>query len=890
MKKHFARTILIYATLVVAAIYVYPTIGWMTLSPMERMYRLVTWYTEDSKVERLSVWQETTKKVKRWAMCDRDMVINLGLDLQGGVQMVVGIDIDKMDPEAKKRLLDTGMAESNILDAMQQQVLQTIERRSSDFGAKEPLIQTMGDRQIQVQLPGEKDVDRARELIMRTAYLTFHIAAGTEQSLKVFNAIDAHFNGDFKTRLQRPAEGVLQVPLDQIDYVRDLIAKAEQVPGLIPDELMVAFGRTPKPWDPQSYGIYVLQKETMMTGDGLTQAVARPDDKTGGSSWMILFELDSASGRIFGERTKANINNPMAIVVDGVVESAPVIRDQITTSGSITGRFVREEAQDLAIALNSGSLPVPIVEEQTGVVGPNLGAESINKGVFSAIIGLILVVVFMPIYYRLAGLIANIALVLNALIIIAALAYFGATLTLPGIAGLILTIGMAVDANVLIFERMREEIRNGKSLAAAIDGGFAHATPAIMDSNVTTLIAAVVLFQFGSGPIEGFAVTLGIGVCASVFSALVISRAIFDFLAARKAIKNLTMSAIIRPDSRIPFMQYRRAGAIISIVGIVIGLGLFAARGDKNFGVEFSTGTNLVLNIASDQPVGDADIRTLLTDAKFVEPTVKEYGSADAQARNRFMVHLGETAANVEGEGESTIASRVQETLKSLAGGDVSKVQIEQEDMVGPTVGRQLKWDALKAIFYSMIFIVAYLWFRFELNYSVGAIVALVHDVAITLGFFAIFQKQISLGVVAAILTVIGYSLNDTIIVYDRIREDLKLYRGRGLSLLEIMNRSVNETLSRTLLTSGTTLFVVLVLYFFGGDTIRDFAFALLIGIVVGTYSSIFIASPVVYYWSQWRDRVRVAGKKQDSGPSQRRRKQSDKSDSDENPRKVTAK
>ncbi|MCC6699587.1 MAG: protein translocase subunit SecD [Candidatus Hydrogenedentes bacterium] len=886
MKKHLARTLLIYATLVVAAIYVYPTIGWMTLSPNERTARLDAWKAEDDKVERLSAWEEATKKVRRWAMCDRDMVINLGLDLQGGVQMVVGINIDGMDPAAKQKKLDIGMSESDILDEMQQQVLQTIERRASEFGAKEPIIQTMGDRQIQVQLPGEQDVERARRLIMQTAYLTFHIAAGPDQTAKALRDIDTHFKGDLLKRLQKPAPGgdmVPQIPLDQIDYVRELIAKAKEVPGLIPEGFIIAFGGKPKPWDQQSYGIYLLHEETMMTGDGLTQSLARPDDKTGGSSWMILFELDSASGRIFGERTKANIGNPMAIVVDKVVESAPVIRDQITTSGSITGHFVREEAQDLAIALNSGSLPVPIVEEQTGVVGPRLGAESITKGVWSALIGLILVVVFMPIYYRLAGLVANIALVLNAVLIIAALAYFGATLTLPGIAGLILTIGMAVDANVLIFERMREEIRNGKSLAAAIDGGFAHATPAIMDSNVTTLIAAVVLFQFGSGPIEGFAVTLGIGVCASVFSALVISRAIFDFFATRKWIKSISMASIIRPDSRIPFMQYRRAGAIVSIAGIVIGLGLFAMRGNDNFGVEFSTGTNLVLNIANEQQVSDADVRTALTTAGFVEPTVTEYESEGVGAQNRFMVHLGEAVANAD-SGESTISARVQETLKPLAGGDATKVEIEKEDMVGPTVGRQLKWDALKAIIYSIIFIVIYLWFRFELNFSVGAIIAIVHDVAITLGFFALTGRQISLGVVAAILTVIGYSLNDTIIVYDRIREDIKLYRGRGLSLLEIMNRSVNETLSRTLLTSGTTLFVVLVLYFFGGDTINDFAFALLIGIVVGTYSSIFIASPVVYYWNQWRDRVKYAGKKPDEGPSQRRRKKSEKTNSVENP------
>jgi len=883
MKKHLTRTLLIYAVLIVAAIYVYPTIGWMMLSDEQRQTRLDMWRQEDSQVERPAFWDKTVRDFKRWAQCDRDMVINLGLDLQGGVQMVVGIDYEKLDPDVRQRRLDQGWDDKTILDEMQQQVLQTIERRSSEFGAREPIIQTMGDRQIQVQLPGEKDVQRAKDLILRTAYLTFHIVAGPEQTAKVFKDIDDRFDGELLKRLQRPAPGsggVLQVPQDQIDFVRELIAKAEAVEGLIPEDVMVAFGKKPKPGEAATYGIYLLNKETMMTGDGLTTAVARPNDRAGGSSWMILFGLDTSSGRVFGERTEANLGKPMAIVVDDVVESAPVIEGQITTSGSITGQFSQEEAQDLAIALNSGSLPVPIVEEQTGVVGPRLGQESIRKGIWSAVIGLLVVMVFMPFYYHVAGIIANIGLAVNALLIIGALAYFGATLTLPGIAGLILTIGMAVDANVLIFERIREEQRNGKSLLASIDGGFANATSAIMDSNVTTLIAAGVLLQFGSGPIEGFAITLGIGVCSSVFTALVVTRAIFDFLGERKLVKNLTMLSVVKADTSIPFLNYRRMAVIISIAGIVAGLGLFGARGDKNFGVDFTTGTNLVLSLNADTPITEAQVRGPLEAADFVEPTVTVYEEADVKHPNRFMIHLGETGTNVEdGAAESTIAGRVQQALASVVGGDVNNVEIEKEDMVGPTVGRQLKWDALKAIFYSIAFIIAYLWFRFELRFSVGAVVALFHDVAITLGLFALTGRQISLAVVAAILTIIGYSLNDTIIVYDRIREDMKLLRGRGLSLLEIMNRSINETLSRTLLTSGTTMFVVVILYFFGGETINDFAFALILGIIIGTYSSIFIASPVVYFWSRLRGPAKSGAKADDSGPSSRRRKKKRKDD-----------
>lgn len=881
MKRHIYRTILIYGILALAIVYVYPTIGWMTLTETERQERLERWKREDAQVGERGYWEENWARFKRWLEFDRDLVINLGLDLQGGVQMVIGIDYDSVDPQIRQQWIDQGGTDQSLLEEMQQQVRQRIERRANEFGAKEPIIQTMGDRQIQVQLPGERDVTRAKNLILSTAYLSFHIVAGADETAKVLRDIDAHFKGDLLPRLDRPAigeaAGLVVVKDGQIDYVRDIIKKAEDVEGLIPENRIIRFSRAPKPNENRRYALYLLHKEAIMTGDGLTMAAARPDTRMGGNRWEILFGLNASSGSVFGERTEQNIGNQMAIVVDGVVESAPVIQDRITTNGTITGNFNSQEAQDLAIALNSGSLPVPVREEQSGVTGPRLGADSIRSGTMSSMIGLILVMIFMVAVYLVAGLIANVALIMNALLILAVMAYLGATLTLPGIAGLILTIGMAVDANVLIYERIREELRNGKSLVAAIDGGYTRAFSAIMDSNVTTLIAAAVLLQFGSGPIEGFAVTLTIGVLTSVFTALVVTRALFDFLTSKKWLTKLTMVQLLRPDMGIDFLGKRRIAFILSAVLIVIGMSTFAIRGNENFGVDFTTGTNLILALETPGSVDVGNVRSALTQAGFVEPTVTDYAQVGEQVANRFMVHLGETATTVAQGGEAisgSVGVRVQNALAPLVGGDAAKVVIEKEDMVGPTVGRQLKWDAIEAAAYSIIFIIAYLWFRFELKFSVAAVIALLHDVTITLGLFALTGRQISLGVVAAVLTIIGYSLNDTIVVFDRLREDLKLYRGRGLSLLEIMNKCVNETLSRTLLTGVTTLVVVFILLIFGGQVINDFAFVLFVGVIVGTFSSVYIASPIVYYWQRLAiHRGRAIQLEEEGAASRHRRK-----------------
>ncbi|MCC6152690.1 MAG: protein translocase subunit SecD [Candidatus Hydrogenedentes bacterium] len=896
MKKHLYRTLIIYAVLLIAIIYVYPTIGWMTLKPEERAARIEKWRDEDTSMEQRGYWAETARMVKRYIEFDRDWVINLGLDLQGGVEMIVGIEYDKLDEAVKKEYTDRGYTDADILRELQQAVKQRIERRANEFGTKEPIITTMGDRQIMVQLAGEQDVERAKELILKTAYLTFQIVGGPDVQTDVVRKIDQHFKGDFLVRLKRPGPRDpyhIQVPVEQIDKVREMVAQAQGVEGLIDPKYQVAFSRAPRPGEPQHYSIYILEKEAIMTGNGLTMAAARPDDRRGGGQWCILFGLNAESGRIFGDKTDQYTGQLMAIVVDGVVESAPQINDRITTSGEITGSFSPEEARDLAIALNSGSLPVPVKPDRTGIVGARLGEDSIRNGVMSCLIGIVIVFIGMSVYYRSVGFISCIAVLFNGLLILASMAYMGATLTLPGIAGLILTLGMAVDANVLIYERMREEKRLGKTLTAIIEGGYNHAFPAILDGHVTTLISGIVLLQFGSGPIQGFAVTLTIGIAASLFTSLTVTRGIIDFLVAKKMLTGISMFNLIPAGTKIPFLKQRTWLSPLTLLVVIIGLVYFGIRGEDNFGVEFTTGTNVVLGLNSDQPVSDGDVRSLIETAGFEEPTVTAYKQEDSNARNQFNIHVGNVEEGADEAADAaqskSIESRMQESLASLVGGDASKVIIDRVEMVGPAVGAQLKWDALSAIMWSTIFIIAYLWFRFELKFSVGAVAAMLHDVCITVGIMSLLGREVSLGVVAAVLTVIGYSLNDTIVVFDRLREELKLMRGRGMSLLDIMDKAINETLSRTLLTSTLTLAVVIVLLIWGGEVIFDFALVLAIGILVGTYSSIYIASPIVYWWQKYVEKpiATTTSGGDEGGPSSRRRRRPQRDDDPTNKREL---
>ena len=869
MRNHLYRSLVILFVMIVAAVNIVPTAGWYTLGQTERDTRLAQWKQEDfdRAGQDVSFVQRYAWSIQRWTQFNRDWVINMGLDLQGGVHMVVGFYLDE---EAEEK----GFTQEEL----QEIALQTIQNRIAEFEAQEPIIQALGDSQVQIQLPGEKDVQRARDLIMKTGVLGFHIGALGDETNQILIGIDKHFDNGFIPFLNTSFDSpYYSVPREHFERLKGLVDEAEKVPGLIPEGRMIAFSPAPPDFEKDAnYTLYVIDSEPSVGGGGIKNAVARPNPESPGQ-WTILFEFDSEAGQQFGELTGNNVNKPLAIVLDGNVMSAPNINSRITTSGSIDGNFGSDDAQNLAITLESGAMPVDATEDYTGIVGATIGGESASKGVTASIIGLALVVIFMVGYYRAAGLMADIALMINALLILGAFAYFNTTLTLPGIAGLILTIGMAVDANVLIFERIREELKLGKSLPVAIEGGYARASSAIVDANATTLIAAVVLTQFGTGPVQGFAIALCIGICTSVFAALVVTRAMLEFVAERKILTNLSMASILKSEPKYSFMPKRKQAAMVSVVVILVGLAYFGYRGQGNFGVDFTTGTNMQVSIKSTSVVGVDPVRELLTDAGYGSAIVQESSEAGVDDPNRFLIRVSE-GANVEGSEETTatVSDGLQTALASLS--DVAsenlndKVEILRSETVGPAIGEKLRNDAVFAIFFSLIFIILYLWMRFEWKYAVGAVVALMHDVLIVIGVLSICQRDISIPVVAALLTIIGYSLNDTIVVFDRVREDIALNKSRGMNFLDMLNTSINRTLSRTLLTSMTTLVVVIVLYVFGGPAINDFALALIAGVIVGTYSSVFVATPVVYALQQIVDKREAAhlldGKKKKPKPA----------------------
>ncbi|HRZ81417.1 MAG TPA: protein translocase subunit SecD [Candidatus Hydrogenedentes bacterium] len=855
MAKNIYRTILIWGVLAMAAYYVYPTIGWMVLSEETRSARLAAWQAEDDQLarKRAGYFERQVNAVKRWAQCDRSRVINLGLDLQGGIHMVLGFDVNDLDPERLKEYRDNNWSDENIEKEIQQTVLDQITRRVNDFEAKEPVIQALGTTQIQIQLPGEKDVQRAKNLITKTAMLNFHIVAGPDAAQDVFGKIRDAFPEEFLpfVKLSALRADALTVAPDNYERVERVLAKAAEA-GVIPEDKFVAFSQKPKPYeDVQDYQLFVLDKKPIASGEGLASSAAIPDESNP-PYWQILFAFNGAASEQFAEATGNNIGNPMAIVLDGVVVSAPTIRDRIAGRGQISGNFEGEEARDLAIALNSGSMVIPVREEFTRTVSASLGADTVRKGVISSLASLVLVGVFMVFYYQGLGIVALLGLVVNALLIIAAMAYFNLTLTLPGIAGLVLTMGMAVDANVLIYERIREELRLGHTVLASVEAAFKRAGITILDANLTTLIAGAVLMQFGTGPIQGFALTLSIGICTTLFSALVVTPAIVDFMLSKKLITKCRMLALVPANPGIPFMQVRKVVISVSVACIAVGMVWFGTRGMDNFGVDFRQGTNLMLSLKADQQIPVDQVRSALTSAGFTNPVVQE--TSDEENRpNLFIVRVGdvtrETTAGVEGAPATvrTVAERIQETMVPLTPGKTpGEVVIEDEQTVGPSVGAQLRWDALNALFWALVFIIGYVWVRFELRFALGAVLALVHDLLFTVGVFSLIGGEISMGVIAALLTILGYSINDTIVVFDRVREDMEKSRGKGIKFMSVLNGAINVTLSRTLLTSLTTLFVTVVLAIFGGEAIQDFAVVLTIGILVGTYSSIFIASPIV--------------------------------------------
>ena len=699
--------------------------------------------------------------------------INLGLDLKGGMHLVLKIDTSHLTPGAKEDAAD--------------RALEVIRNRIDEFGVREPSIQKQGEDEVVVQLPGVTDRHRAIELIGKTALLEFKLVSPDIEKLK------------------------------------------QAMEGKVPEDL--EFKYTTEDNEP-----LLLEKKAVLTGDALTNASVQFSQSEFNQP-VVSLQFNAEGAKKFAEITTNNIGRRLAIVLDGKVQSAPNIKEAIPSGEAvITGRFTIEQAQDLALVLRVGALPAPMHIEEERTIGPLLGQDSINKGIKASIIGSMLVFGFMVVYYLLAGVIADIALLLNLLMILGGLGMLpilfniSATLTLPGIAGIVLSLGMAVDANVLINERVREELTTGKNLRAAIANGYSKAFSAIFDSNLTTLIAALLLFQFGTGPIRGFAVTLTIGLIASMFTAIVVTRTILEILLSLGLLKSLPMFKLIK-ETKFDFIGKRRIFYAISLLVIMFGLASFFMKGKQAYGIDFVGGQLQEYKFKSAVSLDN------------VRGALKELGLGDAsiqQFKEDPRVVLIRTAID-----KSDI---ITDRLKTaFSGEDIQVLRIER---VGPVAGGHLKTKALYALVWSLIGILIYVGFRFKhFNFAVAGVIALFHDVLVALGFLAITGRQIDLLSVTAFLTIAGYSINDTIVIYDRVRENSRLLRKANL--YELINLSVNQTLGRTVLTSGVTLLVVIAILFYGGEVLSNFAFALLVGFISGVYSTVYIASPLVLAWSR---------------------------------------
>ncbi|MDX9908078.1 MAG: protein translocase subunit SecF, partial [Mariniphaga sp.] len=553
--------------------------------------------------------------------------------------------------------------------------------------------------------------------------------------------------------------------------------------------------------------------------------------------------------------TKENIGKSIAIVLDGYVRSFPTVQNEISGGrSSITGLETIEEAKDLANILKSGKMPAPARIIQEEIVGPSLGQEAIKSGLYSFILAFILVLAYMFFFYsRHAGFAADVALLTNMFFVIGILASLGATLTLPGIAGIVLTIGMAVDANVLIFERVQDELYAGKGIKLAISDGYKNAYSAIIDGQVTTLLTGIILYIFGSGPIKGFATTLIIGILTSLFTAIFITRIIFSWwLQRNKKIKfsNPKTANILR-STTINFLRKRKIAYVISGSFILISLGSIALRG-FNYGIDFKGGRTYVVRL--DQDVQVADVQSALEVSFETAPEVKTFG-ANNQIRITTTYKIEDSGEEVDNEVNELLIKGLQDAGmldENVSFEDFTDKYLLSSQKVGPTISADIRRESVIAITFALLAIFLYILVRFtRWQYGLGAVIALGHDAIVILGIFSLlytilpFSLEVDQAFIAAILTVLGYSINDTVVVFDRIREYLKLYPKRKIE--QNMNESINSTLRRTMSTSLSTFVVLLSIFLFGGTTIRGFTFALLIGIVVGTYSSIFLAAPISY-------------------------------------------
>jgi SecD/SecF fusion protein len=688
---------------------------------------------------------------------------------------------DTPDGRIKITLTDQGIDQR--MSSLVTQAMQVISKRIDQIGTTEPSIQRQGSNRILVQVPGYQDSSRLKEIISKTARLTFHMV-----------------------------------------YPGMTAAQAKQQ-GLPPDTEILPS---------QDGGEELIYDDVALGGESLVDAQPGFDQQTGRS--VVSFRFDTRGAVTFGDITSKNVGKRFAVVLDNQVITAPVIQTPITGgTGQITGNFTPQSANDLAVLLRAGALPVSldIVEERS--VGPSLGADSVHDGIMAGVVGGTLVIVFMIAAYGLFGIFADLAVSLNVLLILGGLSMLGATLTLPGIAGIVLTIGMSVDANVLIYERIREEVAAGRSVVGSIEAGYKHAIATIVDAHVTNLIAAVVLFFLGTGTVQGFAVTLALGIITSLFTAYFVTLFIVGrwYAIFRPKRIRVQLMRIIPDGTKIPFMNWRKIFITLSLVTSILSIGWFFYHG-LNLGIDFVGGSVIEVQ-AQNGPADPGQVREQIGKLGLKgDAEVQGFGTP-----SDLLIRI-QTQGHGEPEAQQAAVAKVGDALTA------DHYSVRRTETVGPTVSSELAISGAEGLIVSIIAILIYVWFRFEWQFAIGSIIATAHDTILTLGFFAVSGIEFNATSIASILTIIGYSLNDTVVIYDRIREYLRKYRK--MPLHDLIDVSINSTLPRTVLTSVTTLLALISLVFFGGEVIRSFTVSMTFGVVVGTYSSIFIASPILIY------------------------------------------
>ena len=738
-----------------------------------------------------------TLRVRFSEVAGADRALTLVRGLAQPVASLAGAGQNNINVTLNGQVLTIEMTEvekAAVDDRTVQQSLEIIRRRIDEVGTREPTIQRQGTDRILVQVPGVGSAQEVKDIIGTTAQLTFQPVVG-------------------RTSDENASAGSGNMIVPSID---------------------------------EAGVFYILERSPVVTGEELTDAQPAFDQN---GRPAVNFRFNPTGARKFGDYTAENIGAPFAIVLDNEVISAPTIQSHIAGgSGIITGRFTVEESTNLAVLLRAGALPAGLTFLEERTIGPELGQDSIDAGKLAAMVGGALVIGFMLLSYRLFGLFASVALAINLFLIFGVLSLIGGTLTLPGIAGIVLTVGMAVDANVLVFERIREELKTAKGPARAIELGYERALSAILDSNFTTFITAVILFALGSGPVRGFAITLGLGIMTSVFTAVFVTRVLVVMWFSRKRPKSIDRQInglrLVPDNTKFNFFSVAKFTFGTSIVLVLASVAIFFLNG-LNFGIDFKGGTTI--RTQSETAVDVGDYRAAITPLDLGDVTITEvFDPTFDENQHVAMVRIQAQ------EGDESVAIETINSVEAALQTVDPTITFPSVESVGPKVSGELIKAAIISVLGAITAIVIYIWMRFEWQFAVGGVVALVHDVALTIGLFSLLQIKFDLAIIAALLTIVGYSINDTVVVFDRARENLRKYKK--LPLIDVLNLSANETLSRTIMTSGTTLLALIALLVLGGDVIRGFVFAISWGIVVGTYSSIYIAKNIVLMLGVKRD------------------------------------